>query len=79
MDERVQQRTVAWWMSLFPTDHRRKMSIFCLSLDGLDGVDSVGGWLGVDGSLTARGAHRTQHHHPPHHKRPESFLLFEGE
>ena len=31
------------------------MSRFCLSLDGLDGVDSVGGWLGVDGSLTARG------------------------
>ena len=30
-------------------------SRFFLSLDGLDGVDSVGGWLGVDGSLTARG------------------------
>ena len=30
-------------------------SMFCLSLDGLDAVDSVGGWLGVGGSLTARG------------------------
>ena len=28
-------------------------SRFCLSLDGLDGVDSVGGWLGVDGSTAS--------------------------
>jgi len=28
-------------------------SMLDLSLDGLDGVDSVGGWLGVDGSLSA--------------------------
>ena len=29
-------------------------SMKSLSLDGLDGIDSVGGWLGADGSLTAR-------------------------
>merc|ERR1719450_2028246 len=28
-------------------------SMLDLSLHGLDGVDSVGGWLGVDGSLSA--------------------------
>merc|ERR1719374_443716 len=28
-------------------------SMLDLSLDGLDAVDSVGGWLGVDGALTA--------------------------
>merc|ERR1712136_152532 len=28
-------------------------SMLDLSVDGLEAVDSVGGWLGVDGSLTA--------------------------
>ena len=58
-------------------------SMLDLSVDGLDGVDSVGGWLGVDGSLLAGQAPAecvgaalfADGKHPSHSKRKGSAVF----